>query len=162
MRRSVAGSGSGLSNAVLTTLKIAVFAPMPSARVSTATAVKPGFFSSWRKANLRSFITQSLHRIDLCSASSGNPRREQPCEDENPGSGKKYNRIGRIHFKEHLLQRLSDGVRKKESPGQAQSDEPQRVLEHEPNYASPQRAEGDAQSDFAGPARNEIRLQSVE
>jgi hypothetical protein len=24
--------------------------------VSTATAVKPGFFSNWRKANLRSFI----------------------------------------------------------------------------------------------------------
>src|SRR5881392_1092057 len=127
-----AGYGSGRSSTAFTTLKMAVFAPMPSARVSTATAVKPGFFSSWRKANLRSFITQSLHRIDLCSASSGNPRREQPCEDENPGSGKKYNRIGRIHFKEHLLQRLSDGVRKKESPGQAQSDEPQRVLEHEP------------------------------
>src|SRR2546422_1582016 len=30
---------------------------MPSASVSTATAVKPGFFSSWRKANLRSFIS---------------------------------------------------------------------------------------------------------
>src|SRR2546427_11331343 len=32
------------------------FAPMPSASVSTATAVKPGFFSSWRMANLKSFI----------------------------------------------------------------------------------------------------------
>jgi hypothetical protein len=40
----------------LTTLKMAVFAPMPSASVSTATAVKPGFFNSWRKANLRSFM----------------------------------------------------------------------------------------------------------
>ncbi len=37
---------------------MAVFAPMPRARVSTATAVKPGFFRSWRKANLRSFINQ--------------------------------------------------------------------------------------------------------
>src|SRR2546429_5683777 len=109
-----------------------------------------------------SFTPDRLHRIDLRSATSGNPRREQPCEDEYPGSGEKYNRIGRIHFKEHLLQRLSDGVRKKESPGQAESDEPQRVLEHEPNYVSPQGAEGDAQSDFAGSARNEIRLQSVE
>ena len=34
----------------------AVFAPMPSASVSTATTVNPGFFSNWRKANLRSFI----------------------------------------------------------------------------------------------------------
>src|SRR5439155_25845787 len=49
----------GRSNTALTKIKIAVFAPMPSASVSTATAVKPGFFSSWRKANLRSFITQS-------------------------------------------------------------------------------------------------------
>src|SRR6266576_6759642 len=154
-------TGNERSSRVLMTLKMAVLAPNPSASVSTATAVNPGFFSSWRKANLRSFITQSLHRIDLCSASSGNPRREQPCEDENPGSGEKYNRIGRIHFKEHLLQRLSDGVRKKESPGQAQSDDPQRVLEHEPNYVAPQRAEGDSQSDFAGSARNQISLQSV-
>src|SRR6266571_8224551 len=46
------------------TLKIAALPPMPNARVSTATAVKPGVFSSWRKANLRSFIAQRLHRID--------------------------------------------------------------------------------------------------
>jgi hypothetical protein len=31
-----------------TTLKIAVLAPMPSANVNTATAVKPGFFASIR------------------------------------------------------------------------------------------------------------------
>ena len=29
---------------------------MPSASVSTATAVKPGFFSNWRKAKRRSFM----------------------------------------------------------------------------------------------------------
>src|SRR2546429_5738632 len=46
------------------TLKIAALPPMPNARVSTATAVKPGVFSNWRKANLRSFIAQRLHRID--------------------------------------------------------------------------------------------------
>ncbi len=32
------------------TLKIAVFAPMPSARVRTATAVKPGLLRSMRSA----------------------------------------------------------------------------------------------------------------
>src|SRR5438128_9508207 len=31
---------------------------MPSASVSTATVVKPGFFSNWRKANLRSFMVE--------------------------------------------------------------------------------------------------------
>src|SRR2546425_2284199 len=35
---------------------MAVFAPMPSASVSTATAVKPGCFSNWRKAKRRSFM----------------------------------------------------------------------------------------------------------
>src|SRR5439155_27157227 len=50
--------GRGLMRTALIRLKIAVFAPIPSASVSTATAVKPGFFSSWRKANLRSFIRQ--------------------------------------------------------------------------------------------------------
>ena len=49
-------NGSGRRRMVLTKLKMAVFAPMPSASVSTATAVKPGFFSNWRKVNLRSFI----------------------------------------------------------------------------------------------------------
>src|SRR2546423_1357472 len=41
-------------------------------RASTATAVKPGFFSNWRKANLRSFITQCLHWIDSRRAACGN------------------------------------------------------------------------------------------
>ena len=35
------GYGSGRSSTPFTTLKIAVFAPMPSASVSTATTVKP-------------------------------------------------------------------------------------------------------------------------
>src|SRR6266516_5095860 len=55
-RRSESGYGRRFSNTPLTRLNIAVLAPMPSASVSTATAVKPGFFSSWRKANLRSFM----------------------------------------------------------------------------------------------------------
>ncbi len=50
-------NGGGRSSTALTTLKIAAFAPMPSASVSTTTVVKPGFFSNWRKANLRSFMT---------------------------------------------------------------------------------------------------------
>src|SRR5436305_4406644 len=55
--RSAAGKGNGRSTTPLITLKMAVFAPMPSASVSTATAVKPGFFSNWRRAKRRSFIS---------------------------------------------------------------------------------------------------------
>src|ERR1051325_505947 len=38
---------------------------MPKAKVSTATAVKPGFFSSWRKANFRSFMESSVSMARL-------------------------------------------------------------------------------------------------
>jgi hypothetical protein len=40
----------------LTTLKIAVFAPIPSASVMTAMNVNAGEFRSWRIAKRRSFI----------------------------------------------------------------------------------------------------------
>jgi hypothetical protein len=40
--RSGSGKGSGRSRTALTTLKMAVVAPMPSASVTAATAVKPG------------------------------------------------------------------------------------------------------------------------
>ena len=47
-RRSAAVKGSGCSRTALTTLKIAVLAPMPSASVRTAMALKPGFLDSMR------------------------------------------------------------------------------------------------------------------
>src|SRR5207247_1229667 len=55
---------------------MAVLAPMPRASVSTATAVKPGFFSNWRKANLRSVITQCHHGIDFGCAARRKPTRQ--------------------------------------------------------------------------------------
>src|SRR5213594_629220 len=59
----------------LTKLKMAVFAPMPSASVSTATAVKPGFFSSWRKAKRRSFMAQGGHGLGEQERSKTNESR---------------------------------------------------------------------------------------
>ena len=49
---SLAGSlyGNGRNRTVFTTLKIAVFAPMPMANVSNAMAVKPGLLNSMRNA----------------------------------------------------------------------------------------------------------------
>src|SRR5216110_2398466 len=87
--------GSGRSRTPLMTLKIAVFAPMPSASVSTATAVKPGFFSSWRKANLRSFITQSLYRINFRRAAGGQIAGQECDHDERqPNSDERYRIVG--------------------------------------------------------------------
>ena len=52
-------TGSVRSRNSLTRLKTAVLAPMPNASDSTATAVKPGFLTSWRSPNLKSSITLS-------------------------------------------------------------------------------------------------------
>src|SRR5947199_7590695 len=82
--RSGSGNESGRNKKALTTLKIAVLAPMPSASVSTATAVKPGFFSNWRKANLRSFITQGLHWIDFRRLPSWEIAREYCRGNQEP------------------------------------------------------------------------------
>jgi len=45
---SGASTGRGVSRSVFTTPNIAVFAPMPSASESTATAVNPGLRASTR------------------------------------------------------------------------------------------------------------------
>jgi hypothetical protein len=50
------GSGSGLSNTLSITLKMAVFAPIPSATVSTAMAVNPGVRRNRRRTCSSDFI----------------------------------------------------------------------------------------------------------
>jgi len=45
---SVLGTGKGRKTNALTPLKIAVLAPIPRARVNTATMLTPGFFNSMR------------------------------------------------------------------------------------------------------------------
>jgi hypothetical protein len=44
------GYGNGLSSTARTTVKAATFAPIPSARVNIATAVKPGLRRNLRAA----------------------------------------------------------------------------------------------------------------
>src|SRR5213076_2709881 len=65
-------------------LKTATLTPMPSASVSTATAVKPGFFSSWRKANLRSFMAVERCALKVAGVAGslsfgGGGRRPECC-----------------------------------------------------------------------------------
>src|SRR5260370_16209430 len=52
--RSGSGKGSGRSSTPYTTVNIAVFAPIPSASVKTATTVNPGLFASTRIPKRRS------------------------------------------------------------------------------------------------------------
>src|SRR5881409_2101625 len=62
---------------------MAVFAPMPSASMSTATPVKPGFFRNWRKANLRSFI---FAVDDLRLRRGQNTKNQTPSSREHPST----------------------------------------------------------------------------
>ena len=73
-------SESGRSTTPFTTLKMAVLAPMPSARVSMTTAVNPGVLINVRTANRMSCTTDSMSwaslrsRRFLCGSRRG-PRR---------------------------------------------------------------------------------------
>src|SRR5215208_576205 len=62
MSRSGSGYPSGFSTTPFTTLKIALFAPIPSASVSSATIVNPGVRSRPRSAYLRSVRMEVMRR----------------------------------------------------------------------------------------------------
>src|SRR5436190_20562724 len=112
---------SGRRKTEFQTLNMAVFAPMPRASVSTATAVNPGFFSSWRKANLRSFITQCLHWIDTRRTSRGDVAREKRNSTQESGNARK-----------------SDGI-KSAKPEEQSGEEPGRRCRSGESYHHPQR-----------------------
>src|SRR5690349_8803588 len=79
---SACGYGKGSKSVASTTVNIAVVAPIPSAIVVTAVKVNPGDFQSWRRANLRSFMSfgaQCLNWINVC----GTPGWEQTCHQCN-------------------------------------------------------------------------------
>src|SRR6266550_1367383 len=84
------------------TQKMAVFASEPITSMSTATAVKPGFFSSWRKANLRSFITQRLHRIDLRRTPRRQPAGEQSHPKQQNGDAREREQVRKESLREHF------------------------------------------------------------
>jgi hypothetical protein len=63
--RSGSAYGSGRSSTALTTLKMAVQAPMPSAIVTIATAAKPRFLRSPRRVYIRSLNSVSIVNSQL-------------------------------------------------------------------------------------------------
>src|ERR1700680_3825670 len=99
---------SGRKRMVFTALKMAVLAPMPSARVRTATRVKPGFFTSMRRPKRRScqsvpifvppsFIAQRDHRIHVHRPPRRDPAGCQGHAGEQGGDSRKRRRVVRGH-----------------------------------------------------------------
>src|SRR5882724_1677818 len=96
--RSGSRNGSPLRNRSLINEKIAVFNPIPSARVSTAMQVNAGDLRSWRSANFTSLIlfgSQSGNWINVCGAARGHQTREQRSQAKNCNRPGEYKRIVR-------------------------------------------------------------------
>ena len=72
------GKGSGRSSTAFTTLKMAVFAPMPRARVRPTTAVKPGLLPSMRAPYRKSWIRVSTKLTPRASRHSSLARSIPP------------------------------------------------------------------------------------
>src|SRR6185295_923981 len=108
--RDESRNGSGASNIARTTLKIAVLAPMPSASVMMATAVKPGDRRSPRHAKRTSFMLASL----VIFAASAQPVTSQTTKDtktehEARRSGECHHATGRpkgLHYNLILQRRF--------------------------------------------------------
>ena len=63
IKRSGCAYGNGRMSTLSTTVNIAVFAPMPNASVSTASAANPGELRNIRRPNLRSCQKLSMQPL---------------------------------------------------------------------------------------------------
>src|SRR5437899_2519010 len=121
--RSGSWNGGGRNTTAFITLNIAVFAPMPSASMSTATTVKPGFFNNCRTANLRSFITQCLHRIHFRGSPGGQPASQEPHGAEQKTHCHKREWIGWTDAVEEIAQHLGQTEGRGQSKSRADCGE---------------------------------------
>src|SRR5438270_2584080 len=118
-------NGSPRKNKSLIKLKIAVFAPMASASVTTAMMVNPGVLARVRSAYLRSEIIGIYHELIACERSFGakcnhriNPRsaaRRQPAGDhhrdaEHERGANARNQIRGRHFGPLISHQTHDHV----------------------------------------------------
>src|SRR6266487_1089386 len=147
-------TGSDRSMSVLMTVKIAEFAPMPTASVSTTTAVKPGFFSNWRKANLKSFITQCLHGIDLGRAPRRQPTRQHRYDCEQHRHAGERHGINRADAVEEAQDKSCRAQRTDQTDSGPNHGQLQALADHERKHAHPLCAQGNPQPNLARSLRH--------
>src|SRR2546422_2973671 len=122
--------------------------PMPSARVSTATVVKPGFFSNWRKANLRSFITQCPHRIDIRRTARGDVAREEGNSTQESGNARKSEGVKRAKPEEQSGKEPGRRGRSGESYHHPQRHWPHALTQNQPQDVSSPSSQRHADADL--------------
>src|SRR5437870_4152805 len=96
-----------------------------SACASLATEVEPGFFSSWRKANLRSFISQRLHRIDTRSAANREPAGQQRNHRHDHACSGKHRQGQSWHVEQDAAHRSPSQQRPDDAQGRAGHEQAQ-------------------------------------
>src|SRR5204863_1162852 len=135
---------------------------MPSASVSTATAVKPGFFTSWRRAKRRSFMTQRLHRIDSRCTASGQPAGQDRYTGERYYNGDERHRVSR----RGSVEQASDNSRERQRREYTDAETGQREFHSLSNYERKDvdllRAERHANADFFRPLDHVVGHHAVE
>src|SRR3954464_15613568 len=112
--RSASRYGKRSRKTALTTVKMALFTPIPSARVRTATNVKPGDFRSCRKAKRKSFMiwshvaspsfgAESDNRIDARGAGGGEQGSESDAGEKNGRGAEPDQETCRWNFRPLML-----------------------------------------------------------
>src|SRR6476646_6243097 len=132
-RVSGARYGSGLRRTPRTTEKIAVFAPMPSASVTSATTVNTGVAINERYACLRSWITKAssgslgskrLQGVEARGAARGNRTREDSGHSENQADRAEDERLRAADAEQELSEKGRGEDRHnpaREEPGDGQA-----------------------------------------
>ncbi len=132
-------------------LKIALFAPIPSASVKIATDVNPGDLRSWRRANLKSlilFCAQRDYRIDSCGAAGWYKTGKQSGDGKSCGSNGNQKRIMRrdlVKLSRHEMTRAKRGGKADYQPEQNRIHP---LFHHESQNICDLCAERHAHSDF--------------
>src|SRR5271155_3794080 len=157
---------------VFAALKIAVFAPIPSARVSTAIAVNAGFFASIRipyfkscnrvpmrmllHPRINSLVTQCLQRVHVRRAPRGEitSREGDDCQPRYY-SGKRE-RVGCLYAIELALQIAHSDKGAGDSEHESNACETHSISHHHSQHVSWLSAERHADADLVRALRNGI------
>src|SRR6478736_2877328 len=154
-------------------LKIAVFAPIPSASVKIATDVNPGDLRSWRRAkrmsfnmevirSSRSFGSQRDDRIDTRGAASWHAAGNQGDEHQRNYGCHHSPGIDCAHVVKQRHQRAAGSNRTDQSNSDADCNQRHALAEHELENVCALRAERHANPELASALYHRERHHAIE
>src|SRR5215471_15970037 len=108
-----------------------VLAPIPSASVITATAVKPGFFSNWRMANFKSFISKNDNRIEPGCAARRKPAGQQRDHRQQEGNAHERHRVSWLDLVEKAGHKTCHSESSYEAEGGTEERQAHSMAKHE-------------------------------